>query len=48
VDALNHKPGTKITWSRDGDIETGSLSFVAGQVFNIGDEIFNNYGPKVN
>lgn len=47
VDALNHKPNTKITWSRNGDVDTGSLSFVAGQVFNPGDEIFNNYGPKV-
>ncbi|KAI8645189.1 hypothetical protein BD408DRAFT_450306 [Parasitella parasitica] len=48
VDALNHKPNTKITWSRDGDAETGSLSFVAGQVIDTGDEIFNNYGPKSN
>lgn len=48
VDALNHKPNTKITWSRNGDVETGSLSFVSGQVFQTGDEIFNNYGPKVN
>lgn len=47
VDALNHKPNTKITWSRSGDPETGSLSFVAGQAYNTGDEIFNNYGPKV-
>lgn len=47
VDALNHKPNTKITWSRNGDPETGSLSFVAGQAYNAGDEIFNNYGPKV-
>jgi hypothetical protein len=47
VDALNHKPNTKITWSRTGDADTGSLSFIAGQVFNTGDEIFNNYGPKV-
>lgn len=48
VDALNHKPNTKITWSRSGDSETGSLTFVAGQEYQVGDEIFNNYGPKVN
>ncbi|CEP16037.1 hypothetical protein [Parasitella parasitica] len=48
VDALNHKPNTKITWSRNGDPETGSLSFVAGQAINAGEEIFNNYGPKYN
>ncbi|CAO0790009.1 unnamed protein product [Mucor circinelloides] len=48
VDALNHKPNTKITWSRNGDPETGSLSFVAGQAYNMGEEIFNNYGPKSN
>ncbi|CAO3648430.1 unnamed protein product [Mucor fragilis] len=48
VDALNHKPNTKITWSRNGDPETGSLSFVAGQAYNTGEEIFNNYGPKSN
>jgi hypothetical protein len=47
VDALNHKPNTKITWSRNGNAETGSLSFIAGQVFENGVEIFNNYGPKV-
>jgi hypothetical protein len=47
VDALNHKPHTKITWSRSGDPENGSLSFIAGQVFEAGDQIFNNYGPKV-
>ncbi|KAG1434641.1 hypothetical protein G6F57_021492 [Rhizopus arrhizus] len=48
VDALNHKPNTKITWSRSGDSETGSLTFVAGQEYQVGDEIFNNYGPKSN
>ncbi|KAI8875039.1 SET domain-containing protein [Backusella circina FSU 941] len=32
VDALNHKPNTKITWERSGDIETGSLSFISGQL----------------
>lgn len=47
LDALNHKPGAKITWSRNGDIETGSLSFIAGQEYSLGDEIYNNYGPKV-
>ncbi|KAI8100067.1 uncharacterized protein BX664DRAFT_363677 [Halteromyces radiatus] len=48
VDSLNHKPNTKITWSRDGDTETGSLSFVAGQSFTLGEQVFNNYGPKSN
>lgn len=47
VDSLNHKPNTKITWTRNGDVETGSLSFVSGQVYGAGEEIFNNYGPKV-
>lgn len=47
VDALNHKPNTKITWSRNGDIKNGSLSFIAGEAFENGVEIFNNYGPKV-
>ncbi|KAI9020709.1 hypothetical protein CLU79DRAFT_213223 [Phycomyces nitens] len=48
VDALNHKPNTKITWVRSGDDQTGSLSFVSGQVFGAGEEMFNNYGPKSN
>ncbi|KAI8979311.1 hypothetical protein BDF20DRAFT_868834 [Mycotypha africana] len=48
VDALNHKPRTKITWSRDGNNENGSLSFIAGQEFKQGEEVFNNYGPKSN
>ncbi|GAA5811478.1 hypothetical protein MFLAVUS_004915 [Mucor flavus] len=48
VDSLNHKPNTKITWTRNGDVETGSLSFVSGQVYGAGEEIFNNYGPKYN
>ncbi|ORZ24754.1 hypothetical protein BCR42DRAFT_317037 [Absidia repens] len=47
VDSLNHKPNTKITWSRSGDAENGSLSFVAGQPFAAGEQVFNNYGPKV-
>jgi hypothetical protein len=44
---LNHKPNTKITWERSGDIETGSLSFVSGQFYPVGHQVFNNYGPKV-
>ncbi|KAL0080008.1 hypothetical protein F4703DRAFT_1178738 [Phycomyces blakesleeanus] len=48
VDSLNHKPNTKITWVRSGDDQSGSLSFVSGQVFNAGEEMFNNYGPKSN
>ncbi|RCH80486.1 hypothetical protein CU098_001171, partial [Rhizopus stolonifer] len=48
ADALNHKPNTKITWSRQGDSETGSLTFISGEVYHAGDEIFNNYGPKSN
>lgn len=47
VDALNHKPNTKITWSRSGDSDTGSMSFVSGQEYQRGAEIYNNYGPKV-
>ncbi|EIE82103.1 hypothetical protein RO3G_06808 [Rhizopus delemar RA 99-880] len=46
VDALNHKPNTKITWSRSGDSDTGSISFISGQEYQAGNEIFNNYGPK--
>lgn len=48
VDSLNHRPHTKITWSRSGDVATGSLTFVAGQPFAAGEQVFNNYGPKVN
>ncbi|CAO3697257.1 unnamed protein product [Rhizopus stolonifer] len=48
VDALNHKPNTKITWSRSGDSDTGSMSFVSGQEYQRGAEIYNNYGPKSN
>ncbi|KAI8340519.1 hypothetical protein BC941DRAFT_222159 [Chlamydoabsidia padenii] len=48
VDSLNHRPNTKITWSRSGDAETGSLTFVAGQSFPAGEQVFNNYGPKSN
>lgn len=48
MDALNHKPNTKITWSRSGDSDTGSISFISGQEYQAGNEIFNNYGPKVN
>ncbi|KAG1224576.1 hypothetical protein G6F35_003933 [Rhizopus arrhizus] len=48
VDALNHKPNTKITWSRSGDSDTGSISFISGQEYQAGNEIFNNYGPKSN
>ncbi|KAI8147791.1 hypothetical protein BJV82DRAFT_306933 [Fennellomyces sp. T-0311] len=48
LDALNHKPNTKITWMRDGDVETGSLSFVIGQEVPAGEQLFNNYGPKSN
>ncbi|KAI8985973.1 hypothetical protein BDB01DRAFT_72760 [Pilobolus umbonatus] len=47
VDSLNHKPHTKITWCRKGDINDGSLSFVSGEVYPPGKEIYNNYGPKV-
>ncbi|KAF7722202.1 hypothetical protein EC973_003556 [Apophysomyces ossiformis] len=48
VDSLNHKPNTKITWMRSGNYETGSLSFVAGQTFHAGEQMYNNYGPKSN
>ncbi|KAG0168983.1 hypothetical protein DFQ28_005287 [Apophysomyces sp. BC1034] len=48
VDSLNHKPNTKITWMRSGDDETGSLSFVSGQTFHAGEQMYNNYGPKSN
>lgn len=44
LDSLNHKPNTKITWSTNN----GSVSFVAGQEFKAGQEVFNNYGPKSN
>ncbi|KAI7851659.1 hypothetical protein BDC45DRAFT_445296, partial [Circinella umbellata] len=47
LDALNHKPHTHITWMRNGDPETGSLSFVIGDEIEEGEQIFNNYGPKV-
>lgn len=47
LDALNHKPNTKITWMRSGDEETGTLSFVTGQPADQGQQLFNNYGPKV-
>ncbi|KAI9246529.1 hypothetical protein BY458DRAFT_446752, partial [Sporodiniella umbellata] len=47
VDALNHKPNTKITWSRNGDSDTGCMSFISGQEYPKGAEIYNNYGPKV-
>ncbi|KAI7866154.1 hypothetical protein BDF14DRAFT_1816675, partial [Spinellus fusiger] len=48
VDALNHKPNTKITWERHGVDPTGMLSFVSGQHYEAGEEVFNNYGPKSN
>ncbi|KAI9319676.1 hypothetical protein BX666DRAFT_1915131 [Dichotomocladium elegans] len=48
LDQLNHKPNTKITWLRTGDPETGTLSFVAGEAFSEGEQLFNNYGPKSN
>ncbi|CDH54294.1 hypothetical protein RO3G_06808 [Lichtheimia corymbifera JMRC:FSU:9682] len=48
LDALNHKPNTRITWMRSGDEETGTLSFVTGQPANQGQQLFNNYGPKYN
>ncbi|KAI8363823.1 hypothetical protein EDC96DRAFT_511847 [Choanephora cucurbitarum] len=48
ADALNHKPNTKITWSREGDMDNGSLTFIAGEAHNAGNQIFNNYGPKSN
>ncbi|KAI9263180.1 hypothetical protein BDA99DRAFT_59848 [Phascolomyces articulosus] len=47
LDALNHKPNTHITWMRNGDPETGSLSFVIGNEIEAGEQIWNNYGAKV-
>ena len=47
LDALNHKPNTKITWMRSGDEENGTLSFITGQPADQGQQLFNNYGPKV-
>lgn len=47
ADALNHKPKTKITWCREGDIKDGSLSLVSGEKIQAGDQVYNNYGPKV-
>ena len=47
LDTLNHKPHTHITWMRNGDPETGALSFVTGNEIQAGEQIFNNYGPKV-
>lgn len=48
ADALNHKPKTKITWCREGDIKDGSLSLVSGEKIQAGDQVYNNYGPKSN
>ncbi|KAI8387517.1 hypothetical protein BD560DRAFT_118645 [Blakeslea trispora] len=48
ADALNHKPNTKITWSREGNVDNGSLTFIAGEAYSAGDQVFNNYGPKSN
>ncbi|KAI8378001.1 uncharacterized protein BYT42DRAFT_496807 [Radiomyces spectabilis] len=48
LDALNHKPNTKITWVRSGDEETGTLTFVSGQQVAAGEQMYNNYGPKSN
>ncbi|CAO3643652.1 unnamed protein product [Cunninghamella blakesleeana] len=48
LDSLNHKPNIKITWYREGDPENGTLSFITGQSFNAGEQLYNNYGPKSN
>ncbi|KAI7900358.1 uncharacterized protein BX663DRAFT_439791, partial [Cokeromyces recurvatus] len=44
LDAFNHKPNTKITWSSDEDGKF--ISFIAGQNIGSQDQVFNNYGPK--
>ncbi|KAI8074506.1 hypothetical protein BC940DRAFT_231060 [Gongronella butleri] len=49
LDVFNHKPATKITWSRQGTIaDGGRIAFVAGDPIQQGEQVFNNYGPKVN
>ncbi|KAL1932934.1 hypothetical protein VTP01DRAFT_8612 [Rhizomucor pusillus] len=48
LDALNHRPNTKITWERRGDPINGTLAFITGQEYKAGEQLYNNYGPKSN
>ncbi|ORX48203.1 SET domain-containing protein [Hesseltinella vesiculosa] len=48
LDTFNHKPATKITWSRQGTAESGRISFISGDTIPAGNEVFNNYGAKSN
>ncbi|PWA03816.1 hypothetical protein BB558_000010 [Smittium angustum] len=43
-DMVNHKPKTKVTWENSNN----NLNFTPGTEYNVGEEIFNNYGPKSN
>lgn len=46
---MNHHPLTKVTWRSRGDIltEDGALELITEEEVEAGEQLYNNYGPKV-
>ncbi|KAH8552248.1 hypothetical protein BGW37DRAFT_491184 [Umbelopsis sp. PMI_123] len=48
ADSFNHDPNVKVTWSGNGNPDTGVLDLITREPLKSGNQLFTTYGPKSN